>query len=114
MWSRYALVREPTPDCQFGCHSPVDLYHREPRWQHASRYTVEKPCLYSAKYALVDLTDPQINGTFFCVAHLCPEHALSILTLSHDGDTLEQRQRVRDVIKGYDDANERQQGEETG
>lgn len=96
MWSRYALVREPTIECQF------DLY-----------YTVEKPCLYSAKYALVDLTDPVGDGTFFCVAHLCGKHALAILTLSHDGDTLEQRKRVRSVIGGYD-ADQRQQGEEAG
>lgn len=92
MWSKWAIVREPTAECDFG------LYFNDNKDDPAT-------CLASGKYALIDLTDPvantQDNGLFFCVAHLCPEHALGVLTRVHDSANLEARKHAKEVVREY-------------
>lgn len=73
---RYALVKERTIGCQAGSY-----------FAHDNGAPLD--CLNGGRYALVDLTLPTENSLpYFCVAHLCSEHALPVLTLSHDFDTI--------------------------
>lgn len=80
MWSKYAIISEPTIDCDNGLYFGVE-------------------CPASGKYALIDLTKPVSDcvGWYFCVAHLCPEHALSVLKLSHNSENLEDRRRAKEL-----------------
>ena len=105
MWSRFAIVREPTATCDFG------LYFNDNKDDPAE-------CYASGKYALIDLTDPighdDVEQLFFCVAHLCPEHALGVLTKAHDNDILADRKRAKEIVGRYDAKELGTKGQEEG